>query len=378
MARSASRRALVFVAAAALTATFASACGSGNKSSNGPASSTGAGTQTSVAAASLDGLITQSKTENALVIYGNAPAELLKPVLDGFTSQYPWIKVQDQELSDQEIFSKVGAEQGQGAPSADLMISTFPEGFAEANKAGLLKTDYTPLGLGNFPSYARQGPGMYIMELNPLLTGFVTKGLSPSLYPHSFADLAKLARAGKPLTTYSIAHPIGYAATWAFVQAKGAAAWTTIGELGPATKTIDDGTTQLEDALKGQFAAGYYSSGLGRAYLKAFNGQFQLNYTTDFEPLIPRGMAIPNKARHSASAQLFMDFVYSKAGQDALCNAGFTAFMNNFQSSTGCVNSLADLQAHVPAQNIFVVPFTEKLITDHASITARWNTLHFK
>lgn len=378
MARPTSRQVLLLVATAALMATLASGCGSGSKSINGPVNSTGAGTRATVAPASLDGLITQSKAENALVIYGNAPAELLKPVLDVFTSEYPWIKVQDQELSDPEIFSKVGAEQGQGAPSADLMISTFPEGFAEAGKAGLLKTDYTPLGLGNFPPYARQGPGMYIMELNPLLTGFVTKGLNPSQYPHSFADLVKLANAGKLLTTYSIAHPIGYAATWAFVQAKDAAAWTTLGQLGPATKTIDDGTTQLEDALKGQFAAGYYSSGLGRAYLKQFNGQFELNYTTDFEPVIPRGMAVPNKARHSASAQLFMDFVYSQAGQNALCNAGFTAFMNNFQSSTGCVNSLADLQAHVPAQNIFVVPFTEKLITDRSSITARWNSLHFK
>jgi iron(III) transport system substrate-binding protein len=204
------------------------------------------------------------------------------------------------------------------------------------------------------------------------------KLLSPARAPHSFADLVKLAEQGKPLTTYPISHPIGYAGVWAFTTQRGEAAWATLAKLAPATKPIDDGTTQLEGAIKGQFAAGYFSSGLGRAFIKQYKGLFNMNYTTDFEPLIPRGMAIPGKASHPASAQLFMDFIYSKAGQDAVCQAGLTAFMNNYTSSTGCRNSLADLQAHVPAANIYLVPFTRQLIDDQAAITAHWNTLHFK
>jgi iron(III) transport system substrate-binding protein len=368
------RKAAAIMAAMAALA-LASCSSAGTPAASSPTGTTSA---TSIPPASLASLIAQSKAENALTFYANVPADLFKPVLDAFTSRYPWIKINDQELSDPEIFSRVAAEQGQGSPTADLMISTYPVGFVSASERGLLKTDYTPAGLQNFPAFARQGPGMYVMEVDPMLAGYNMKLLSPAQAPHSFADLAKLAAEGKTLTTYPISHPIGYAGVWAYTTQRGAAAWAVLAKLAPATKTIDDGTTQLEGAIKGQFAAGYFSSGLGRAFIQQYKGLFNMNYTTDFEPLIPRGMAIPAKANHPASAQLFMDFIYSKAGQDAVCQAGLTAFMNNYKSSTGCRNSLADIQAHVPAANIYLVPFTKQLIADQAAITARWNKLHFQ
>ncbi len=368
------RRRGLFLAVLTLLATTAfSACGS---SGNGSGATSGSGS--SAAPASIGSLVTASKSENALNVYANIPAELFKHVLDQFTSLYPWIKVNDNELSDPEIFSKVTAEQAQGAPSADLMISTYPLGFAQAGQRGILKTDYSPAGLQNFPSWAKQGPGEYVMEADPLLVGMNTKELDAAHQPHSYDDLAKLADAGQPLTTYPISHPIGYAAVWAYTTQKGEPAWQTLARIAKTTKTIDDGTTQLEAALKGQFAAGYFSSGLGRAFVPQYKGLFEMSYTSDFQELIPRGMAIPSKASHPASAQLFMDFVYSQAGQETLCAAGMTAFANGFQSSTGCTNSLADLQAHVPAANIYVIPFSTKLLDEQAKITARWNTLGFK
>src|SRR5258708_3343812 len=131
MVGSTRRRGLVLAVLTLLATTAFSACGS---SGNGSGATSDSGS--SAAPASIGSLVTASKSENALNVYANIPAELFKHVLDQFTSLYPWIKVNDNELSDPEIFSKVTAEQAQGAPSADLMISTYPLGFAQAGRRG--------------------------------------------------------------------------------------------------------------------------------------------------------------------------------------------------------------------------------------------------
>jgi len=149
-----------------------------------------------------------------------------------------------------------------------------------------------------------------------------------------------------------------------------------LGKLAPYTKTEMEGLNQLQGTLKGTYTAGYFSSGLGRAFIPQYRGLFDMTYATDFEPLVPRGMAITRTAKNAASAQLFLDFIYSKGGQDVLCAVGFTAFMNNYQSSTGCTNSVADISAHVSQANIYLIPFSQKLLDDQASVSARWKQVY--
>jgi hypothetical protein len=38
-------------------------------------------------------------------------------------------------------------------------------------------------------------------------------------------------------------------------------------------------------------------------------------------------MGVTRKAAHKASAELFMNFVFSQSGQDSLCESGFTAYI---------------------------------------------------
>jgi iron(III) transport system substrate-binding protein len=370
-----SRRALALMAAAASATIAASACGSTTTSSTAG----GGGTATAtVAPASVDNLVTQSKNENTLTIYGNPPTQLFKPVVDAFQAQYPWIKVTAQDLDDTTIFSKATAEIGQGAPTADLLIASDPAGFLKAAKNGVLKTDYTPSGLSDFPSYASQGNGIYVMSPEPAMLSYSPKVITdPTQVPHSMSDMVKIAQAGTvKLTSYPVTNTLGYSAIWAYVTQKGEDAWTTLGKLAADTKTETEGLNQLQGTLKGTYGGGYFTSGLGRAFIPQYKGLFDMTYATDFQPLVPRGMALTRTAAHPASAQLFLDFIYSKGGQDIICAAGFTAFMNNYQSSTGCVNSVADIAQHVPQANIYLVPFSQKLLDDQASVTARWKQVY--
>jgi iron(III) transport system substrate-binding protein len=88
---------------------------------------------------------------------------------------------------------------------------------------------------------------------------------------------------------------------------------------------------------------------------------------------VPRGIGITAKAPSPASARLFLDFVYSKAGQLAMCDAGFTAFRNGYTPTDGCTNTLADVYAKVGQKNVYMPGFTQKFVNDRPAFVKRWH-----
>jgi iron(III) transport system substrate-binding protein len=93
----------------------------------------------------------------------------------------------------------------------------------------------------------------------------------------------------------------------------------------------------------------------------------------DATPLIPRAITVTKNAASPASAQLFLDFLYTQAGQTALCAAGFEATMTNFHPANGCTASLTALQSHVPANTIYLVPIDQAVLDQQTAIIQRWN-----
>jgi iron(III) transport system substrate-binding protein len=125
--------------------------------------------------------------------------------------------------------------------------------------------------------------------------------------------------------------------------------------------------------LQGGASVGYMSSGLAQGVIPHYKGLAGYAYMQDATPLIPRGITVTKNAASPASAQLFLDFLYTQAGQDALCAAGFEATMNNFHPTTGCTASLTALQSQVPANTTYLVPIDQAVLDQQSAITQRWN-----
>src|SRR5258708_568432 len=126
-------------------------------------SSTPQAGQASAAPVPIDNLVATSHQEHGLIVYGNAPAQYFQPVVKAFEQRYPWISVQDNDLSDFQVFSKYGSEHAQGATSADILIASGIGPWLEAEKLGDLQ-NITPSGLSRFPSFTDQGHGLYVMS----------------------------------------------------------------------------------------------------------------------------------------------------------------------------------------------------------------------
>jgi hypothetical protein len=65
--------------------------------------------------------------------------------------------------------------------------------------------------------------------------------------------------------------------------------------------------------------------------------------------------------------------VFSNAGQQALCDAGFEASSNTFTPNNACPNTLQALYAAVGgAQHTYLTPFSQQVATGQVSFTARF------
>jgi iron(III) transport system substrate-binding protein len=343
----------------------------------GSSSATTSSTPTAVAPASIDTLTATSKNEKGLVIYGNPPPAFFKPVVEAFKAKYPWISVESTNLADNQVFSKYQAEHAQSARTADLLIASSPQSFVQAVDAGVV-ANVTPEGLSNFPSDINQGHGVYVMSPEPVIFAYNTKLLTGSAIPTSYADLAKAAKADPakyPLTTYTIDNQLNEAAIYGLIHVLGdSTTWSIYDKLAPNSKTYSEGVDEVTQVATGAASAAYVVSGLGQVAIPLqTHGLVGFSYMQDATPLVPRGIAVTSGAASPASAQLFLDFIFSDPGQQVLCAAGFEASMNGFTPAGSCVANLTTLQSKVPAKAIYLVPFSKDLVNAIPGITTRWN-----
>ena len=373
-ARRSRSAATVAVAALALGAGLAGC----SKSSTGTSATGGtpAASSTPVAPAAVADLVTKSHSESALLIYGNTPTAAIQPLLNAFTKAYPWIKPAYSQLSDNQVYTKFQSEHAQGARTADLLISDAIPQALQAEQNGLI-ANVTPQGLADFPSYTNQGHGVYVMSPDPVLTAWNTKLLSGSEVPTTYAQLAadiKADPAKYPLVSYSPANPLGYNAVYGLEHVLGAAAVNGyLDAYGPHTKNFDEGLDGLTYLAGGGASFGWLASGLAQSVVPQYKGLIKYGYMTDATPLTPRLISQTAGAASSASAQLFLDFVYSDPGQQVMCATGMEASMNGFKSASGCTADLTDLATHVNPSTEFLIPVSQDVVDQQKAITDRWN-----
>jgi iron(III) transport system substrate-binding protein len=326
---------------------------------------------------SLATLVAGSKKEDGkLVVYGNPSQTVMGPVIAAFQAAYPWVKVTHYDLDDNTIFSKYIAERSSSAPSADLLISSAPNLWIYASRKKLA-TDFTPRDIAAYPSFARQYKGIFVMSTDPAITIYNKLLLKNSSdVPTGIGDLAQRVKAdpgtyGK-LTAYTVDNNFGYAGYWAYVQKNG---WSALNALAPSTRTTSSAGTMLQTVAQGGAVAAFLTSGAVRGAIasnKTIGDTVGWTYEKDLTPLVPRGIAITSGASRPFTAKLFVDWAFSTAGQQTLCEAGFTPYRNDFRP-VNCQNSLQNLYDAVGKSHTYLVPFSQKYVNDKPKFSTIWH-----
>jgi iron(III) transport system substrate-binding protein len=318
-------------------------------------------------------LIAASRKESGLVVYGNPPAANFKVLTEAFRKKYPWIEVTSYDLDNNVIFSKYASEAAQGSRTADLLISSAPNLWVYARRQNY-PLDFTPTGVDKFPSFVRQYRGVFVLSPDPAIIVY-NKLLLKDKVPASLSAIAADTSTYGKLTGYTVDNLFGYTALWGYVAKRG---WGTLEKIGKGRFQAATGVaTQLQLLSQGAASAAYLTSPTARFTIASSSQLSQLlawTYSKDATPLVPRGIAITRKASSPASAKLFLNYVYSTEGQQTMCEAGFTAFRNNF-TPRNCTNTLADVYAKVGAKNVQFVPFSQKFVNDRPKFQSRWHQI---
>jgi iron(III) transport system substrate-binding protein len=316
-------------------------------------------------------LIAASKKESGIVFYANAPASNLKVVTDRFQYYHPWIKTTSYDLDNNVIFSKYASEAAQGTRTADLLISSAPNLWVYAKRKKFV-VNYDPIELKAFPSFTKQYPGIFIISPDPAVLMY-NKLLLKDKVPASVTQIANDPGTYGKLTGYTVDNLFGYTALWGYVQKKG---WANFEKIGKDRLRAQTGVAGQQSLVsQGAAVAAYLTSPTVRLNIKnstQLSSILDWTYNKDATPLVPRGMGITAKAASPASAKLFLNWLYSKAGQQAMCDAGFTAFRNGF-TPKDCTNTLADVYAKVGQKNTVLVPFSQKFVNDQPAFAKRWH-----
>src|ERR687886_3099154 len=341
------RRAALGLLGAAATGLLAACSGGGSQPapSNPTAAPAAASQPTSAAAAKPAGgggqpsyypanyadLVEASKKEQKLLVYSIMSKANWEPVLAGFKKKYPHVDVEALDLGSYEVFERYYSESAGNARTADMIISSAPDGWQDFGKRGEL-TDYKSAEDDKVPAWSKLAPNIYTVSTDPMVIIWNKKLLQNP--PKTMAELADMAgkNAGQftpgKITSYEETNATGFAANWFWAKKQGDKAWTAYEAIGATKPKLESSAGRMVDAtLAGETLVGYFVSAIS-VFPKLASAQEVLGWTMigDGTPLITRGMGITKKAQSPNSAKLMMDFILSQDGQVAFANGGLTAY----------------------------------------------------
>jgi iron(III) transport system substrate-binding protein len=333
------RRAALGLIAAAATGLVAACSGANQPSSPAPTSAPAAGSapkpteaaKPAAATGPSSSLVDASKNEQKLLIYSIMSKDNWAPVIDGFKQKYSHIDVEALDLGAYEVFERYYSEAAGNTRTADMIISSAPDGWQDFMKKGEL-ADYKSTEDDKLPSWSKLAPNIYAASTDPMVIIWNKKLVQTP--PKTMAELADIAtkNAGQftpgKITSYEETNATGFAANWFWVKKHGDKAWSALEAIGATKPKLESSAGRMVDAtLAGETLVGYFVSAIS-VFPKLASAQEVLGWTMigDGTPLITRGMGVTQKGQSPNSAKLMLDFILSPDGQIAFANGGLTAY----------------------------------------------------
>jgi iron(III) transport system substrate-binding protein len=311
-------------------------------------------------------LVEASKKEQKLLVYSIMSKDNWKPVLDDFKTRYSWIDVEALDLGAYEVFERYYSESAGGARTADMIISSGPDGWQDFVKKAEL-AEYKSAEDAKVPAFTKLAPSIYTASTDPMVFIWNKKLLQTP--PKTMAELGDLAvkdaakfTPGK-IVTYEETNATGFAANWFWAKKMGGQdkALQTLGAIGKTKPKLEASAGRMVDAtLAGETLVGYFVSAI--SVLPRFPAAQEVlgwSLIGDGTPVIVRGMGVTKKAQSPNSAKLMMDFIMSGAGQLAFATGGLTAYRADVADKAKI--HLTKLSAEVGEQNLSFFSFDPEI-----------------
>lgn len=270
--------------------------------------------------------IEAAKGEGKVVVYTSTDIAQAQALLDAFTKKYG-IPVEYNDLGTNGAYNRAISEAAAGQVGADIVWSSGMDLQMTLAADGYVE-EYESPEKANLPEWADYENMLYATTVEPIGMIYNTSALPKDKVPTTHADLAKFlesdaALKGKVATfdpeksgTGFLHHTHDVVADadgfWTLAKAMGGAGVRTYSSSGSMRETVVSGENVLAYNIIGSYALDWVKS----------TPNLGVGFFTDYTAAFSRVAGITKDAPHPEAAKLFVDFMLSKEGQDALASGG--------------------------------------------------------
>jgi iron(III) transport system substrate-binding protein len=258
-----------------------------------------------------------AKKEGKVMIYTSLNAEEFEPIVKDFSAKYPDIKVEFFRGSSEDVTQKALTEFRAKTYIPDV-LETTDVNIVQLLSEGVTGTYVSPEAAA-YPAGAKDPAGAYVADrLNLVVIAYNTDLVKPADAPKKWDDLLDPKWSGKiavepddwPLMAYT-------AKVWG--DAKAQEFWTKLAAQKPR---VIKGHTELANFLvAGEFAVSPTVYAHRVLSLQDKKAPIEM-VKTDTAFGFPHVVAIAKNAPHPNAAKVWIDWLLSEAGQNALVKAG--------------------------------------------------------
>lgn len=274
--------------------------------------------------ADYQAIVDAATKEGKVIIYSTTDLKAANPVIQGFESLYPGIKVEYNDMNSTELYSRYISEQASRANSTDVIWSSAMD--ATLKLATDYAMSYRAVESPNLPDWSIWQDKAYGTTYEPAVFIYNTRLLKADEVPTTHAGLAELVstqadRFKNKVTTYDVEKSaVGF--MLAVQDSRNDPAYKDfLKGVGAAGLILQSSTgTMMERVSSGENLIGYNILGSYAETRARTDAGLGVAYPTDYTLVLSRIAFISKTARNSNAAKLWMDYLLSRKGQDILAN----------------------------------------------------------
>lgn len=318
----------VVVALVVVAAAVYAALAFGPQTQTGSSPSGGTTSQTSTSTSTQTAITLSLNVPVTLTIYGTVDTTDMQTLIKDFQGNYSWIAVNYVQLTPPAALTRIKSEQAGNKSTADMVFIT--NSVINVMKSGGMLTSYNSSQVSNYPAGYYDPAGNWAAAiLLPVVFSYNTQALSTATLP-TFLGLTDPSWANKVTILNPSLGSTGTQYLLSLVPVVGNQTWTNwVAQLETNVKpsSNSDTTAIAHNVASGQFQVGVFTYLHDVIRLRSEGAN--INW---FLPKLSNGSSIPlltalqsvailKGTPHMQAAQLFENFVLSKAGQLIIGNS---------------------------------------------------------
>lgn len=269
--------------------------------------------------------IEAAKKEGKVVIYGATDSKAVEPLIKDFSTLYPGIKVEYNDMNSTEVYNRFISEVAAGGNTADVLWSSAMDLQIKLASDGYAMAYKSP-ELAALPTWASWNDMAYGTTYEPAVFVYNKRLMTEKEVPATHADFAKLIR-GNPekfknkVTTYDIEKSgVGFM----FItqdSRENTQFWDFAKALGDAAVRVQSSTgTMMERISSGENLIGYNILGSYALVRAKKDPSIGVAFPKDYTLVLSRVMFISKSTKNVNAAKLWLDYTLSKRGQTVISN----------------------------------------------------------